>query len=343
MGKLYVGNSGSTPAIVNVKEVNKNKFGANIDTFFGNVDENGMLEAPTMNFVLDLSGVTTVASGLFKYKFYLNKNLSGVIANDIINAWADSFYYAFYGDDNCTYFYFDSIEEVRANYAFYHCFDMTNISGGPARVIRFKKLKKVSGSSAFSYAFGNTKRNLFPAIDEIFPVLEEITGTSTFSSFIYYSYAYKHTFSSVKKIQGPSSQYSATFGSTTTKNLIWNFPRAVDFSGYIWNITSSYPGEIHFAVANQAAIEACTGYENKWGYVGATIYFDLILSITVDGVVYERDGPNSIHVNGKTPYVGWTSESGNTVYTDATTEPAVGTVVYSNAGTTQVGTVEAVA
>lgn len=33
--------------------------------------------------------------------------------------------------------------------------------------------------------------------------------------------------------------------------------------------------EIHFAAANQSAIEASTGYSTKWGRSAATVYFDL--------------------------------------------------------------------
>jgi hypothetical protein len=38
-------------------------------------------------------------------------------------------------------------------------------------------------------------------------------------------------------------------------------------------------------------------------------------------------------------YTSWKDTDGNIVYTDATSEPATGTVVYSDQGATQVGTV----
>ena len=84
-------------------------------------------------------------------------------------------------------------------------------------------------------------------------------------------------------------------------------------------------------------------YSNKWGAYNATIYFDLMGTITVNGVAYSRNEPNSIRVGGTKTYVAWADESGNIVYTDAASEPAVDTPVYSDAGTTQIGTVSAAA
>lgn len=101
--------------------------------------------------------------------------------------------------------------------------------------------------------------------------------------------------------------------------------------------------EIHFRADMQATIEAMSQYGSKWGATNATIYFDLIGTITVNGVAYSRSEPNSIYVDRVKTYVAWKDASDNIVYTDATAEPAVGTVVYSDQGTTQVGTVEGVA
>ena len=101
--------------------------------------------------------------------------------------------------------------------------------------------------------------------------------------------------------------------------------------------------EIHFRSDMQAEIEALKRYSYKFGATNSTIYFDLIGAITVDGVEYKRSEINSIR-NGFTKlYVAWSDGAGNVIYTDATAEPAVGTAVYSDQGTTQVGTVEGVA
>ena len=103
--------------------------------------------------------------------------------------------------------------------------------------------------------------------------------------------------------------------------------------------------ELHFRADMQATIESCTGYSSKFGATNATIYFDLIGTITVNGVAYARDEKQSIRVDGVKTFVGWKDENENVIYTsyENNAEPAVGTTVYSDAGTTQVGTVEGVA
>ena len=101
--------------------------------------------------------------------------------------------------------------------------------------------------------------------------------------------------------------------------------------------------EIHFRADMQTTIEAMSQYANKWGATNATIYFDLIGTITVNGVAYSRNEPNSIRVDGAKTFVAWKDASDNIVYTNATAEPAVDTPVYSDQGTTQVGTVSEVA
>ena len=102
--------------------------------------------------------------------------------------------------------------------------------------------------------------------------------------------------------------------------------------------------EMHFRADAQATVEALKGYSSKfWGPSTLTIYFDLIGTITVNGVAYSRNEPNSIRVDGTKTFVAWKDASNNIVYTNATSEPAVDTPVYSDAGTTQVGTVSGVA
>ena len=103
--------------------------------------------------------------------------------------------------------------------------------------------------------------------------------------------------------------------------------------------------ELHFRADTQEKIEAANRYSSKFGATNATIYFDLIGTITVNGVAYARDEKQSIRVDKVKTFVAWKDENENVIYTsyENNTEPAVGTPVYSDAGTTQVGTVEGVA
>ena len=251
--------------------VEKTKFGVGIDNFIGDVDAEGNYTKPSELFVFDLSGVKKTDNyNSFKYLFYGNTSLSMVIANDIISVGTDAFYYAFNSTDSSSFFYFDGLETVDGYQSFCRAFE--NIKNQEC-VFSFKKLKTISGNAAFQRAFNSYYITL--VADDVFPALESISNSYALDNFIAYSEKNPITFSRVKKITGGTATYNSTFGSFYVKDTVWNFPSATEFTGYIWSASASYPGEIHFAAANQAAIEACDGYANKWGFTAATIYFDL--------------------------------------------------------------------
>ena len=336
MAKLYIGDSQGTPAIIKIEEVSKKKLGASIDNLLGDVDADGNYAASTESFVLDLTGVkfipnvAPIPSGTgFYYALAYNSQCVGVIGNDLVDSNQRG---ALAGictnNTNLRAFEFNSLETITALGMFQSC----NEYGYSSLVPHFRKLKRIeSNGDTFESAFSRAK--IEP--DETFPLLEYVSGSTQFGNFRSFSDGDKIIFSKIKTIIGDTSKYSGTFGSLYD-STIWKFPSATEFTNYIWNISASYPGEVHFAAANQAAIEACEGYSYKWGFAGATIYFDLMLSITVNGVVYSRE----YTIGG---YTSWKDTSDNIVYTNATAEPAVDTPVYSDQGTTQVGTVSEVA
>jgi hypothetical protein len=181
--------------------------------------------------------------------------------------------------------------------------------------------------------------------------LEIIDGYSAANGFLQECRALERVnVDSLKKIKQTSA--TANMFSYNTKLSKISFPSLieVDVGSFCVNATVSLMfnsctalTEIHFRADAQSVIEGLTGYSSKFGATNATIFFDLIGTITVNGVAYARNEPNSIYVEYDKTYVAWADESGNIVYTTAGTEPAVGTVVYSDEGTTQVGTVSAVA
>lgn len=334
MGKVYLGNQEICPTVS--VSVPKKKYGVSIDNVLGDVDADGNYAAPTGEFVLDLTGVkfipnvSPIPSGTgFYYALAHNPRCVGVIGNDLVGsdqrgALAGICAY----NTNLRAFEFNSLETITVHEMFQSCNE-----GGSSRLVpHFRKLKHIeSNGDTFESAFSRAK--IEP--DETFPLLEYVSGSTQFDSFRSFSNGDEIIFSKIKTIIGGTSKYDGTFGSLYSRT-IWKFPSATEFTNYIWNISASYPGEVHFAAANQAAIEACEGYSYKWGFVGATIYFDLMLSITVNGVVYSRE----YTIGG---YTSWKDASDNIVYTNATAEPAVDTPVYSDQGTTQVGTVSEVA
>ena len=105
--------------------------------------------------------------------------------------------------------------------------------------------------------------------------------------------------------------------------------------------------EFHFGKANQTAVEALAGYSTLWGRGAgnATVYFDLINTITVGGVDYTRDGPDyEIDYDGGTSYYSWKNGS-DIIYTTEPYTPAVNDSVYTKSGDTYTvsGTITAVA
>ena len=303
------------------------KFGVSIDNMLGSVDENGTLTRPEKPFVLDLTGVKSIGPNAFVFAFY-GRTCTGVVAKDVVNIGTRGFQNAFNTGGLASTVdtfvaNFDGIEEITNEGVFSNMFaSQRKVSAS------FKKLKKVNAANVFDSTFSGAR--ICP--DETFPVLEEVGGKTCFSSFMVVQKSNEVVFSKAKRIVGSASAYDATF--RVYSGAIWKFPSATELSGYVFY--SSGADEIHFATANQAAIEACDGYDNKFGATNATIYFDLMLNITVNGVVYDRE-----HTIGG--YTSWKDTNENLVYTDATAEPAVGTVVYSDQGVTELGTVSEVA
>lgn len=247
------------------KKVAKEKFGATIDSFLGDVDAGGNYIAPTESFEVNLTGVKNLAYRSFYYIF-AGTRIKKFTANDVINLASGGEFHNGFIYSSLEEFHMDKVEEITGQYAFYYAFQ-----NSPIKICTFAKLKKAYAYGVFQSA--NFSDTLIE--DEVFPSLEEIRGQNAFSSYKNIKANSIQTFSKIKKIVGSSSTSTATFGSLYRKDTVWNFPSATEFTGYIWNISTSYTGEIHFAAKNQAAIEACDGYANKWGFAGATIFFDL--------------------------------------------------------------------
>lgn len=242
--------------------VNKTKLGLTIDEFLGDVDADGVYTPPTTPLSINLSGVKSVSANSFYYAFS-GEYVAELIANDVVFVDTASFQNVFYASKGDIKIRFDSLEEVTGISAFNN---MCNFGSTTLDVV-FSKLKRVSANNAFNNAFGNAK--VIP--DEVFPVLEEISGDNAFRQFRSVSSTDIIKFSALKKITGSNSAYTSPFQIFSA--VVWHFPSVTEISGYVFY--SSGAKEIHFAAANQAAIEACPNYDIKWGATNATIYFDL--------------------------------------------------------------------
>lgn len=154
MGKLYVGNSGSTPAIIKIEEVSKTKFGANIDTFLGDVDENGVLQKPTWTGALNFAGVKEIGYQGLWCAFYGNTRITSLDLSSLQTVGEQGLYYAFQYCRGMTSVYLSSLQTVGTGgliYAFGGCSKLIAIS--------FPSLTNVQtnsfGSASYTYAFAN--------------------------------------------------------------------------------------------------------------------------------------------------------------------------------------------
>ena len=324
------------------------KFGVSIDNLLGSVDANGVYRLSDAPFTFDATSIKKLpklSPDLFMCKFF-HSNLTGTVdlsnymhgAVNSVNSQYFTQAFSYTGVQKlitprerdgvfAMYFYqsfqhCDALKEIvfsnpiiaQQTFAFTEAFQYCDFSNAS---INFDIITSVGPNGLYA-AFKHCK---LPA--EIrFTNLTEITD----------KFAFREAFSQTtgcKRYFFPSltSVTSDAFGSSS--RLTW------------YNATDVE--EIHFRADMQATIEAVTGYSSKFGATNCTIFFDLIGTITVNGVAYSRNEPNSIRVDGTETFVAWKDASNNIVYTNATSEPAVGTVVYSDQGTTQVGTVSEVA
>lgn len=245
MAKLYIGDKFFTPAIVNTKDilVPVKRFGATVDTWIGNLDENGVLSKPTTPTALDFDGVTEVAAeGLF-YTFNNNAGISTVKFDSLVVVRNSGLMYCFNKCQSLTEASFDSlttIEEDGCYGIFYLCPNLASVN--------LRSLTTI-GNSGLYYAFRETS----------------ITTIN---------------FESLESVSERGLQ--AAFYNTKTLTSVY-FPKLTSFEQYCFgnssaNYTFSYCTaltEIHFKSDAQTSVENLVGYPNKFGATNATIYFDL--------------------------------------------------------------------
>ena len=330
------------------------KFGVSIDNLLGNIDENGAYNfgnlggASVDKFVFDGSGIKKVGWAAFQYAFTNNAGISEALFPDLEEIDAYGFQQAFRGT-SITRITFGKVKVINKNFALYYM--AAFLSNRQTRLLELpiKNVEELSGQSvaesAFNQAFDGKATGLYN--------LRIINGKRACYEMLRYSeFLEDIQLDSLESISGDEAcqqmfrdcaylkkAYFYSLTSVTPANALG---LGTDLVSGIFAWCDNLK-EIHFRAGAKATIEALDGYATKFGAYYATIYFDLIGTITVNGVAYSRNEPNSIRVDGNKTFVAWKDADNNIVYTNATSEPAVDTPVYSDAGTTQVGTVSEVA
>lgn len=335
--------------------VDRRKFGVSINNLLGDVDENGTYNfgrlggASVDKFVFDGSGIKKVGWAAFNYAFTNNAGISEALFPDLEEIDTYGFQHAF-EQTAITRITFGKVKVINANRALYYM--AAALSNAQTRLLELpiKNVEELSGHSVAECAF----RGGFDGKATGLYNLRIINGYRACYEMLRYSdFLEDIQLDSLETISGDlacqqmfrdcmqlKKAYFYSLTSVTPANAL---DTGKDFESGIFAWCDNLK-EIHFRADAKATIEALDGYAtSKFGAYYATIYFDLIGTITVNGVAYSRNEPNSIRVDGNKTFVAWKDASNNIVYTNATSEPAVDTPVYSDAGTTQVGTVSEVA
>lgn len=267
------------------------KYGVGIDDLLGEVSS-GTLNVPTGNDGnLTISGFTKLAQYALYYKFVRSTKVHSVIFADLeqcANSYAMQ--YGFYYCTNLTSASFPKLTTINGSSAF------GNVFYGDTKLasVDLSKLETVNTSSCMQYAFYSC--SALESID--FSSLKTIgsasTGNTANNRHFYYAF---NGCNKLTTLRFPSLEAiycngnGSTYGSFANNNKIEKlyFPKltTMTWSSAYTNANRAQPiqnmfysctalKEIHFAEANQSAVEAMTGYSTKWGAPSTcTIYFDL--------------------------------------------------------------------
>lgn len=268
------------------------KYGLTIDDLIGDLDSNGQLLQPTGGDTdVVFTGMTKMVTYALYYKFSRNLKIrtASFPALTTLNT-SNAMSYAFYNATNLKSASFPLLATVSGTtalgYTFYGCTALTSVS--------LPELTTVSGTTGCQYLFYGCT-----ALETVsFPKLKTIgsasQGNSANNRHFYNAF---YNCSKLTTLQFPELESiycngnGTSYGSFANNNKIKKlyFPKltTMTWSSAYTNANKAQPiqnmfasctalTEIHFAEANQTAIESITGYSTKWGAPSScTIYFDL--------------------------------------------------------------------
>ena len=259
------GYNGLGTVTVNVPSTSSTKYGISIDSMFGDPDANGKLLAPSVaspNFVLP-SNIIDLGNNCLSERFANSSSIKTAVFQGVKNITGDNALYKCFSQSKIQTVSFPELENVTGDEALYQLFYFCSFISS----ITFPKLKTIgdpvggtyeSNGRQFGYWYstGSLTELSFPELTTIY-----CTGSS-------YFYGTFYNCTSIKKFYFPKLT-QITYGSSASSS-------SQSACNYIFSNCSALT-EIHFGSANQAAIEATTGYSTIWGRGAgnATIYFDL--------------------------------------------------------------------
>ena len=272
-----------------MEAVESSRFGATLDTFVGDVDSNGVLQATSAETNLVFSGVTDLGGNALAYVYSNSSSIKSLAFPNLGKISGTSAMLSIC--DNCKFLasvQFPILKEVTANSACKYMLRSCTL----LESIKFPLLETITGHEAFREAFiscSNLESVQFPKLKKIGDDTE--TGTNSGHFYFAFRYAQKVTsleFPELTAIYCTSTSKSGTFhGNDKIQKMYFPKLSVIDKSPASTVTTSNAQNniflscssltEIHFGAANQAAIEATSGYPTLWGRGAgnATVYFDL--------------------------------------------------------------------
>ena len=266
------------------------KYGVSMDSIIGDVNASGVLQQPSVNGNYVFTGVKDIAITGLQYVGYQKKAIVSVSFPDLENITGMSALYYAFQYSNVASINFPKLETITNDTAMQNAFSNTPITSAS-----FPELKVITGNNAISYCFASSSLTTM-----LFPKLERI-GKPTVSQYVLdYGQLARLlynvdgvetlTFPELKEIYctGGSAAYSGTFAYNNKVKKMY-FPK-LDTITYGSGASTTNQNacklilsncdlltELHFASANQSAIEASPGYSTAWGRGAGnvTIYFDL--------------------------------------------------------------------
>lgn len=147
---VYLGDKAVGVNTIVEKEVPKVKFGATIDTFLGDVDENGVLQRGAEQIDLVFSDVKELADSAIKYIFYDRQGIRSVKFPDLVSSTIDGCSGAFTNCESLVTAEMPKLRVISKGFAstFSGCSGLSSID--------LSGLEEISGTSATSSMFANT-------------------------------------------------------------------------------------------------------------------------------------------------------------------------------------------
>lgn len=149
---LYLGEKKVGTNNTVVKEVPKEKFGATVDTFLGDVDADGVLRSTTWSGPLVFSGVKIVNAGGLSNAFYSRTGITSVDMSSLQTVGSRGMDNAFYGCSGITSVDLSSLQTVGnngLNYAFSGCNKLKKMSFPSLTSVQTNSFASSTSNGAF--------------------------------------------------------------------------------------------------------------------------------------------------------------------------------------------------